>query len=130
MTLKIYEYKNCSTCKNALKFLEKRGVSFTSVPIVDQPPTISELKRMLAFLEKEGGSLKNLFNTSGEQYRELGVAEKLKAGMSESEALQLLSKNGKLIKRPFVISETEGVVGFKEELWKLKKFSNSSSDSF
>ena len=116
--MKIYEYKKCSTCVKAVQFLEKKGVAFERVEIVEQPPTVAELKQMLAYLVADGGSLKNLFNTSGQQYRELGVAEKFKDGMTEAEALKLLSQNGKLIKRPFLLTGKTGTVGFKEDLWK------------
>jgi arsenate reductase len=118
MSLKVYEYKNCSTCQKALKFLDKNKISYTKLPIVDQPPTLSELKKMLKFIKDSGGSIKNLFNTSGVQYRELKIADKLKAGLSESDALLLLSENGKLIKRPFLLGKDFGVVGFKEDVWK------------
>ena len=73
---------------------------------------------MLGFLKAEGGTFKNLFNTSGVMYREMNVSEQIKAGMTEAEAIQLLSKNGKLIKRPFAITTLAGTVGFKEEVWK------------
>jgi len=117
MTLKVYEYKNCSTCKKALQFLDRHKIKYECVPIVDRPPSVKELKQMLKFIEGEEGTIKNLFNTSGVQYRELKIADQLKAGMTESQALTLLSQNGKLIKRPFALSEREGQVGFKEELW-------------
>jgi arsenate reductase len=38
--------------------------------------------------------------------------------MSEKEALALLSKNGKLIKRPFAISADAATTGFKPDEWK------------
>lgn len=117
MSLKVYEYKNCSTCQKAKKWLEKNNIAYTALPIVEQPPSVQELKIMLSYIRERGGDLKNLFNTSGEQYRALKVSDKLKAGMSESEALKLLSKNGKLIKRPFVLTRSKGAVGFKEDLW-------------
>lgn len=120
MPFKIYEYKNCSTCKNALKFLDKKGVKYESIPIVDQPPTVAELKKMLAYIKEDGGTIKNLFNTSGQMYRELNISEKLKSGITEAECLKLLSTNGKLIKRPFLLSEQIGLVGFKEADWKSK----------
>lgn len=116
--MKVYEYKNCSTCKKALKYLDARNVRYERLPIVETPPSIKELKTMLTHLEAAGGSLKNLFNTSGQQYRELGVAERLKAGMTEADALKLLAGNGKLIKRPFVLTANGGAVGFNEEQWK------------
>lgn len=118
MALKVYEYKTCSTCIKALKFLDQKGVKYEKLAIVDQPPTVAELKRMLAFLKAEDGTFKNLFNTSGVQYRELGIADQIKAGMTEGEALKLLSQNGKLIKRPFALGEKSGTVGFKEDVWK------------
>ena len=112
MNVRIYEYAKCSTCRNALKFLQARKIQFKAVPIVDQPPTVTELKSMMGYV-----GLKRMFNTSGVQYRELGIAEKLKT-MAENEALTLLSKNGKLIKRPFVLLKNGGLVGFKEDEWK------------
>lgn len=118
MATKVYEYKNCSTCQKALKYLDAAGVKYERLPIVDQPPTKAELKRMLAQVEAEGGSFKTLFNTSGQQYRELGMSEKIKAGMTEAEALELLAQNGKLIKRPFLLTDKGGTVGFKPEVWK------------
>lgn len=117
MAIKIYEYKNCSTCKKALQYLDKKKAKYEKLPIVDQPPTLPELKKMLAHLEKAGGTFKNLFNTSGEQYRALNISEKIKAGMTEVEALALLAKNGKLIKRPFLLTSDAGTVGFKEDVW-------------
>ena len=117
-TVKIYEYNKCSTCVKALKFLDARKISYEKVSIVERPPTKSELKLMLKFLKDSGKTFKNLFNTSGVQYRELKVSDKIKAGMNEDEALELLSKNGKLIKRPFLLTNENGAVGFQENEWK------------
>lgn len=118
MSLKVYEYKSCSTCQKALKFLDQRGVDYVRIPIVEQPPSISELKKMLSHLKAEGGSFKQLFNTSGVLYREMRISEKLKDGMSEDDSLELLSKHGKLIRRPFALSDKLGFVGFKAEEWR------------
>lgn len=93
------------------------GVKYKLIPIVEQPPTAAEIKRMLSYLKNEGGSLKNLFNTSGQLYREMKISEKLKNGMSEDQAIQILSKNGKLIKRPFLLTSASGTVGFKADVW-------------
>lgn len=114
MKVKVYEYSKCSTCRKALKFLDAQKIAYATVPIVDQPPTTDELSAMLKFV---GGDLKRLFNTSGEVYRELKISEKLKS-MSLEEALKLLSRHGKLVKRPFVLAGGKGLVGFKEEEWR------------
>ncbi len=110
---RVYEYANCSTCRKALKFLDARGIPYIRVPIVDQPPTRAELEGMLA----RGVELKKLFNTSGQLYRELKVGEKLKT-MTQDQALSLLAKHGKLVKRPFVLLQDRGLVGFDEAAWK------------
>lgn len=120
MKIKLYEFKNCSTCRKAIKFLDAHKIVYDKLPIVERPPSLSELKTMLNYLKEGGGTFKNLFNTSGVQYRELKISDKLKAGMAEKEALELLSQNGKLIKRPFLLTEKSGIVGFNEAQWKKK----------
>ena len=117
MSIKIYEYAGCSTCKKALKYLDAKKKKYEKVPIVEQPPTVSELKKMLGYLEASGKTFKNLFNTSGEQYRALKIGDRIKAGMTEQEAIALLSKNGKLIKRPFLLTDKGGATGFQAETW-------------
>ena len=112
MSTIIYEYNKCSTCTKALKFLDAKKVKYQKINIVETPPTLKELKTMLEYLKKDGGEIKNLFNTSGVQYRELKISEKFKSGLSEAEALKLLSQNGKLVKRPFILTNSSGAVGF------------------
>jgi arsenate reductase len=99
-----------------MKFLEARGTDCTVIPIREQPPTVAELGSMLAFLN---GDIRKLFNTSGQDYKQLNLKERLPK-MNEAEAIKLLSKNGNLVKRPFVLWESGGLVGFKEEEWKRR----------
>lgn len=112
--MKLYQYPNCSTCRKAVKFLREKGIEFESIDITKQPPSPSELTAML---NSYGGELRKLFNTSGLQYRELNMKEKLPS-MDTQEAIELLAHNGKLIKRPFLLNKSdEGKVGFKEVEW-------------
>lgn len=112
--IKVYEYPKCSTCQNALKFLDKHKINYEKHSITETPPQKAELREMLDHLK---GDLKKLFNTSGIQYREMGLSQKMK-DLSEDEAIQMLSKNGKLIRRPFLLAGAKGAVGFKEAEWK------------
>ena len=105
--LKVYQYDKCDTCRKALKWLAARGIEVEKIDITQTPPTKAELARI--------EDVKRLFNTSGVQYRELGIAKKL-PGMTKEEAIDLLSKNGRLVKRPFVPEHR--LVGFREEEWK------------
>lgn len=111
--LKVYAYSKCGTCRKAVKFLNERGISHKEIPIRDQPPTRAELKRMLG---QYNGEVRRLFNTSGGDYKELGLKDKLPS-MTEAEALDLLASNGNLVKRPFVLGEGAALVGFSPEEW-------------
>ena len=115
MTIKIYEYKGCGTCRKALKWLEAKGIEFERIAIRERPPSKEELKRMLKVYE---GNLRALFNSSGGDYRALNMKEKL-AELSNVEAIDLLAANGNLVKRPFVMTKDGGVVGFNEVEWEV-----------
>lgn len=112
--LKVYTYKGCSTCRNATAWLKKQGIPFTELPIRETPPTADELAAML---EAKGG-LRFLFNTSGQDYRELGIKDQL-ATLTPAKAFALMQKTGNLVKRPFAIDPQRRIhlVGFKEEEW-------------
>jgi len=112
MALKVYAYKGCGTCRKAAKYLAEKAVDYKEIAIRETPPSKAELKRMLAAV----GDLKKLFNTSGQDYRALGMKDKLPS-MSTTEAIDLLAGNGNLIKRPFAIDGDKGVVGFCENEW-------------
>lgn len=108
--LKFYGYRKCSTCRKAEKALEKFGREFEFIDITESPPSQAELVRIV----RQGGvELKKFFNTSGVQYRELGIKDKL-PGMGEAEILALLAGNGRLVKRPLVTDGNRSTVGFDE----------------
>lgn len=113
--LKVFEYAKCSTCQKALKALDAQKIQYERIPIVEQPPSKAELRKMLTYLKAQGGSFKNLFNTSGIQYRELKISDQIKGGMTEDEAIDLLSQNGKLVKRPFILGKDSGGVGLPKD---------------
>lgn len=76
-----------------------------------QPPSVAELEQACAAL-----GVKKLFNSSGMDYRSMGMKDILPT-LSEEDALKLLSENGNLVKRPLVITEDGAINGYKEELW-------------
>ncbi len=109
----VYAYTGCDTCRKALKWLRERGIPHEVKAIRETPPTVAELKSAVAAF---GGDLRPVFNTSGGDYRELGLKDKLPA-MTADEAVALLAGNGNLVKRPFVVGDGFVLVGFKEEAW-------------
>ncbi len=111
--MKFYQYPKCSTCVKARKYLELNRISVDSINIVGQAPSKSELELMLASYD---GNIRKLFNTSGMQYRELNMKDRLPS-MEVDQALDLLASNGMLVKRPFLLKDGKGIVGFKESDW-------------
>lgn len=106
--IKFYHYGPCGTCKKAIKWLTEQQIPFQAIDIVESPPSIKELQTALSQGQL---ALAKLFNTSGQSYRQGNFKEKLKT-MSESDALTALHADGKLIKRPFLISKNRTLVGF------------------
>ncbi len=79
-----YGYDGCDTCRKAKKWLDARGVAYRSIAIVERPPSKALLKKLM----KGGGyELKQLFNTSGQVYRQMKIKDKLGA-MSVEEAVE------------------------------------------
>lgn len=107
-----YSYKGCGTCRKAKKWLVENAIPVEEFPIRETPPTVEELRQALS----QGYALKALFNTSGGDYRELGLKDTLPQ-MSESQAIELLHSRGNLVKRPFLICDKGVLVGFKEDAW-------------
>lgn len=106
-------YPKCSTCKKALAYLDDRGISYTYRDIKQDNPSREELEH---WWKESGLPLKKFFNTSGQQYRALGLKDKLPE-MGESEQLDLLATDGMLVKRPLVVDGTTVLVGFKQAEW-------------
>ena len=92
------QYAKCSTCVKAKKWLEANSIAYEDRPIVEQPPTVEELK----------------------QYKSLNLKDKLPS-MTEEEQYAVLASDGKLVKRPIVVRGDLVLVGFNEEQWKQLK---------
>ena len=107
-------YPKCTTCQKAKKWLEDNGVAFDERNIKENRPSAEELK---SWHERNGLPLKKYFNTSGLQYKALGLKDKLPT-MSESEQVELLASDGMLVKRPIFIGDGFVLVGFREADWK------------
>ena len=110
--MKIYSYSKCGTCRNAIKDLEAKKIKFEVIDITENPPSKNVLKSAV-----KAKGLKKLFNTSGVQYRELKIKDKLKS-MTEAQAIDLLASNGRLIKRPIVVDKDKITIGFNADEYK------------
>ena len=107
-------YPKCSTCQKAKAWLDERNLSCTVRDIKTENPTAEELCQWHA---ASGLPLKRFFNTSGLQYKALGLKDKL-PGMTEEKQLALLATDGMLVKRPILVGEGFVLPGFRPADWK------------
>jgi len=106
-------YPKCSTCKKAMNWLDEHNVEFDQRHIVEDNPTVDELR---LWHKMSDLPLRRFFNTSGMLYRDMGLKDKLPS-MSEDEMYELLASNGMLVKRPLLVLDDTVLVGFKEKEW-------------
>jgi arsenate reductase len=109
----VLSYSGCSTCKKALAWLAKRGIEADVRPIVDHPPSAEELA---AWIPKSGRPIRKWLNTSGQSYRAKGKAAFDAA--KDEQIVRWLTQDGKLVKRPVVVTGTRVLVGFDEDAYR------------
>ncbi|WP_019775340.1 arsenate reductase family protein [Streptococcus sobrinus] len=98
-----YHYPKCTTCQRAKKELDDLGISYQAIDLKENPPTAQTLGELL---DSSDYKLKQLFNTSGNSYRTLGLKDKF-ASLTREEALDLLAADGMLIKRPLLVKDSK-----------------------
>ncbi len=110
----VWHYAGCGTCKKALRWLDEHGVAYEARPIVESPPSLEELRALVA---ASGLPVRKFLNTSGGSYRAL-IESRGKAvveALDDATLLGLLAADGKMIKRPLVRAGTKVLVGFRED---------------
>ena len=99
----------CSTCRKAAKWLEKKDFKYQLIDIVKEPPLLDYLNLAL---EQYSADQKRIFNTRGKAFKSISIDI---CSLSRKEIIKLLSSDGKLIKRPFLVYEEKKVIlGFNE----------------
>lgn len=106
----VLSFAGCGTCRKALAWLAAHGIEADVRPIVELPPTPSELAR---WIPRSGLSIRKWLNTSGQSYRALGK-ERVDAA-DEATLARWLAEDGKLVKRPVLVTGDTVLVGFREE---------------
>jgi len=117
MSVVVYHYAGCSTCRKARKFLKEVGIEAVLIDLKAAPPSAERIAELHA---ASGLPVKRFFNTSGQSYRGGGFKDKL-PGMSEAQACAALAADGMLIKRPILVVDGESTavrVGFREPDWR------------
>lgn len=119
MSIVVYHYAGCSTCRKARAFLEAEGHNATLVDLKATPPAAATLAELHA---ASGLPVKRFFNTSGQSYRGGGWKDRL-PDLTDAEAHAALAADGMLVKRPILsVTHPDGrrsvAVGFREPQWR------------
>ncbi len=109
----VYGYKKCSTCTKAKKFLTEKGADVNFIDMVESTPSHEELAEIIG---RSDYPIDDFFNKRGKKFKEHELGDKL-PGMSDDEKIKVLSTDGMLIKRPFVVSDDAVILGFKEDAY-------------
>jgi len=105
----IYSYSKCSTCRKALKWLDLKGLEYQLIDIVKEPP----LEKYLDLaLNEYSADKRKVFNTRGKSFKLVNIDI---YASSKEEIIRILSSDGKLIKRPFLVHREKNIIlGFNE----------------
>ena len=98
---------NCTTCREARKFLEKRGYQLYFRDLAKERLSPAELEKLIGNRDHT-----DFLNTRNETYRKENMKEN---PPSRKEAIQLMSREPNLIRRPVVVAGGRVVLGFDEK---------------
>jgi Spx/MgsR family transcriptional regulator len=98
---------NCTTCRKARKFLEKRGYQLYFRDLAKERLSSAELEKLIGNRDHT-----DFLNTRNETYREENMKED---PPSRKEAIKWMSREPNLIRRPVVVAGGRVVLGFDEK---------------
>jgi len=105
-----YQKPACTTCRKAKALLLDLKLEFDSRDLDRQPLSEAELDRLIGARD-----FKEFLNPRNELYRERGMAQQ---PPSRTGALQLMSKNPNLIRRPLLVHGSQIIIGLDESAYR------------
>ena len=97
---------NCSTCRKAKSFMEKRGFQLYFRDLAKERLSASELEKLIGKRD-----YKDFLNSRNETYREENMKQE---PPTRKQAIQMMAKEPNLIKRPVILAGGRVVLGFDE----------------
>lgn len=92
----IYHNSRCSKSRQALELLRENGVEPTVINYLDTPPTVEELRTLIA---DAGLTVRQAVRVKEAEFTELGLLD-----ATDEELLTAMVSHPRLIERPFVVT--------------------------
>ncbi|MGO0999508.1 arsenate reductase (glutaredoxin) [Lysobacter sp. CA196] len=102
---RLYHNPRCSKSRSALELLHARGIEPTVLAYLDTPPSVDELRELLALL---GLPARDLLRSGENEYRELGLAD---PALDDDHLLTVMAAHPRLIERPVFVHAGRAVIG-------------------
>jgi Spx/MgsR family transcriptional regulator len=97
----------CTTCEKARKFMQRRGYQLQFRDLWKEPLSASELEKLIGDRDHT-----EFLNKRSEVYRDKNLAEN---PPTRREAIRLMAKEPRLIRRPVILAGGRVVVGFDDK---------------
>ena len=98
---------NCTTCRKAKKFMEKRGFQLYFRDLGKDKLSVAELEDLIG-----NHDYKDFLNSRNELFRKAKMKDE---PPSKREALRMMSQEPNLIRRPVILAGGHVVLGFDEK---------------
>jgi Spx/MgsR family transcriptional regulator len=105
--VKFLHKPGCTTCAKARNFLERRGYQLNYRDLWEEPLSVGELEKLIGPRDHT-----EFLNTHSEAYREKNLAEN---PPTRREAIRMMAKEPRLIRRPVIVAGGRVVLGFDEK---------------
>lgn len=105
MSLVIYHNPRCSKSRQTLQLIEEQGQTPEIVEYLKNPPSIDELKTVIA---KLGVSARDIIRNKEAEYKEAGLDN---SDLSEDDIIGKMVEFPKVIERPIVVNGEKAAVG-------------------
>ena len=105
MSVTIYHNPRCSKSRATLDLLEGSGAAPEIVEYLVTPPSVADLKAILA---KLGRKPRDIMRTGEDIYRELGLDDE---GLSDDALIAAMHQHPILIERPIVVNGERAALG-------------------
>lgn len=104
--VKIYHNPRCSKSRDTLSLLKSNGVEPEVVLYLDTPPDAQTVRQLLHMLGM--GSARELMRKKEDLYKSLNLDD---SRLTETELVQAMVDNPKLIERPIVVANGQARIG-------------------